>query len=362
MLWVLLSLAASKMLSFPLKEKPMTEAYKRFVAKRYRQVLGGSGVPLYDFMNAQYYIDIEIGTPPQKFTVCPDTGSSNLWVPSESCSSLACWFHKRYNAKKSSTYTADGTPISMKYGSGDCSGYASVDVVSFGGLSAKMTFAEMTEEGSVTFVAAQFDGILGLAFKNISVGGIDPALKVFFDQGLIDKYIVSFKLGRESGQEGVMTIGDWDSTQFTGEIDWIPVTKQLWWYFDLDDILVNDVSVGFCAKTETGKCAGVLDTGTSMIAGPTKYMDVVMKDIDIDANCKGLEKNPTITWVINGKKYPLEPHEYILNLSGQCMPAMMGMDLGTYDFFLLGDTFLRKYYSIYDMNNGQPRLGLALAK
>ena len=43
------------------------------------------------------------------------------------------------------------------------------------------------------------------------------------------------------------------------------------------------------------------------------------------------------------------------------MPAMMGVDLGL-DLFIFGDTFLRKYYSVYDMNDGQPRLGLAVAK
>jgi hypothetical protein len=102
-----------------------------------------------------------------------------------------------------------------------------------------------------------------------------------------------------------------------------------------------------------------------MVVGPTKYMDIIMRDIEVDANCKGLEKNPTITFVINGKKFPLTPQDYVLNLMGECLPGMMGMNLGKYDFFLLGDTFLRKYYSIYDMNVGGaegPRLGLALAK
>jgi hypothetical protein len=364
MLVLLLSLSLSKILRFPLHEEPMTPAYKKFLARRYREMLHvGDNVPVYDYMNAQYFVELSIGTPPQYFKVCPDTGSSNLWVPSKDCDSIACYFHDVYDHSSSSTYTPDGRNVSIHYGSGECAGIASADNVTIGGLNANMTFAEMTTEGSISFIAAQFDGIMGLAFKNISVDSIDPPLKVFYDQHLIDKYIVAFKLGKTPGDVGEMTIGDWDPSQFTGDISWFPVAKELWWYFDLDDILVDGVSVGFCQQTDTGKCAGVLDTGTSMIIGPPKYMDIVMKDIEVDALCRNIDQNPTITFVINGYKFPLTPEDYVLNLSGECLPGMLGMEIGTYDFFLLGDTFLRKYYSIYDMNvGGAPRLGLALAK
>lgn len=85
----------------------------------------GSSLPLTNYMDAQYYGTIEIGTPPQEFTVIFDTGSSNTWIPSKKCHSLACYLHSRYDSSESETYKKDSREFAIRYGSGAVEGFIS---------------------------------------------------------------------------------------------------------------------------------------------------------------------------------------------------------------------------------------------
>ncbi|CAN1243020.1 Aspartic proteinase A1 [Linum perenne] len=236
--------------------------------------LGSKGdtdiVTLRNYMDAQYFGEIGIGTPPQTFTVIFDTGSSNLWVPSSKCYfSLACYLHSKYKSTRSSTYEKNGKSAAIQYGTGAISGFFSQDNVKVGDLVVKnQEFIEATKEPSITFLVAKFDGILGLGFQEISVGDAVPVWYNMVDQGLINEPVFSFWFNRNADEDegGELVFGGVDPNHFVGEHTYVPVTQKGYWQFDMGDVLVDGKSTGgFCS----GGCAAIADSGTSLLAGPT---------------------------------------------------------------------------------------------
>ncbi|KAK5826272.1 Aspartic proteinase [Gossypium arboreum] len=261
------------------------EALRASIAKKYRfrNDLGDSEetdiVALKNYMDAQYYGEIGIGTPPQKFTVIFDTGSSNLWVPSTKCYfSVACFFHSKYKSSESSTYKKNGKSASIQYGTGAISGFFSNDSVKVGNLVAKdQEFIEATKEPGVTFIAAKFDGILGLGFKEISVGDAVPVWYNMVEQGLIKDQVFSFWLNRNVGEEmgGEIVFGGIDPNHYKGKHTYVPITQKGYWQFDMGDVLIGDKPTGYCA----GGCAAIADSGTSLLAGPTTVITMINQAI-----------------------------------------------------------------------------------
>ncbi|KAK9209759.1 hypothetical protein WN944_002127 [Citrus x changshan-huyou] len=241
--------------------------------------LGESGdadiVALKNYMDAQYFGEIGIGTPPQNFTVIFDTGSSNLWVPSSKCYfSIACYFHSKYRSGRSSTYKKNGKSADIHYGTGAISGFFSEDHVKIGDLVVKdQEFIEATREPSLTFLLAKFDGILGLGFQEISVGKAVPVWYNMVNQGLVNEPVFSFWFNRNADEEegGEIVFGGMDPDHYKGEHTYVPVTQKGYWQFDMGDVMIDGQTTGFCA----GGCAAIADSGTSLLAGPTTIITQV---------------------------------------------------------------------------------------
>jgi len=129
-------------------------------------------------------------------------------------------------------------------------------------------FAEATSSPGITFVVAQFDGILGMAFQSISVDDVVPVWYNLLSQGLVSEPVFSFWLDRDQSDStgGELILGGVDDSHYTGEITYVPLTNQTYWEFKLDDLLIAGKSMGYCPNG----CHAIADTGTSLLAGPSE--------------------------------------------------------------------------------------------
>ncbi|KAF2115503.1 aspartyl proteinase [Lophiotrema nucula] len=328
---------------------------------------GTHPVPITNFLNAQYFSEVSLGTPPQDFKVILDTGSSNLWVPSTDCNSIACYLHTKFDHSSSSTYKKNGSSFEIRYGSGELSGYVSRDTFQIGDLKIKnQDFAEATSEPGLAFAFGRFDGILGLGYDTISVNKIVPPFYNAIDQGLLDEPVFAFYLGStEDGEDtSEATFGGVNKKHYTGELTKIPLRRKAYWEVDLDAITFGD------ATAEMEDTGVILDTGTSLIALPSTIAELLNKEIgakksfngQYTVECEKRDDLPDLTFTLTGHNFTIGPYDYILEVQGSCISAFMGMDFPepVGPLAILGDAFLRKWYSVYDLGNNA--VGLAKAK
>uniref|UniRef100_A0A8C3RIX2 cathepsin E n=1 Tax=Chelydra serpentina TaxID=8475 RepID=A0A8C3RIX2_CHESE len=325
----------------------------------------------------EYFGQISIGTPPQNFTVLFDTGSSNLWVPSIYCVSKACG---KFEPSESSTYSKVGTPFSIQYGTGSLSGIIGSDQVTVSRPISHCSFlvghhdsrsfsGSAPKEPGNTFLDAEFDGILGLAYPSLAVDGINPVFDNMMAQNLVDLPIFSVYMNRnpDSSVGGELLFGGFDPSHFSGTLNWVPVTKQGYWQIQLDNIQVGG-TVAFCAEG----CQAIVDTGTSLITGPSKeikemqnYIGAVPMDGEYTVECNNLNVMPDVTFTINGNPYTLSPQAYTLmvqdNSDGMalCTSGFQGLNMQppAGPLWILGDVFIGQFYSVFDRGNN--RVGLA---
>ncbi|NXO31839.1 PEPC protein, partial [Cisticola juncidis] len=146
---------------------------------------------------SSYFGEISIGEPPQKFLVLFDTGSSNLWVPSKDCKSPACFNHAKFQPGDSATFSPGDGSHTVSYGSGAVTIVPGCDTLRIQSITVtNQEFGLSQDEPTQPFYFADFDGILGMAFPSLAVGGMPTALEGMLDQDQLAEPIFSFYFSR----------------------------------------------------------------------------------------------------------------------------------------------------------------------
>jgi len=309
----------------------------------------------------QYTGKMFIGSPAQPFEVIFDTGSALTWVPSKTCKAQGCTAHEQYNAVLSDT--GDGSTLahfSIKYGSGSVEGIVSKDNLNVGGiLLPQAMFGQVTNENGGAFENAQFSGIAGLAFPSLSRGGVPPV----FDQMIQKKVMKRNRFGfyLQEKRDGALWFDQVPKTNYIGEITKHKVMSKAYWSIKLVDVKVGDKRMNLCPAAG---CKLAVDSGTSLLTGPTKGATAVLSEMAVDDKCSNFKTLKPFTYIIEAidaegktfnKEYPLHPEDYVMTDSTEtdCRPGLSSLDVPAPNgpVWIVGDMFMMKYFSIFDRDD-----------
>ena len=212
------------------------------------------------------------------------------------------------------------------------------------------------------------DGIVGLSTGNPPLTEGDLLVKKLHEQGLIEKPIFAFYLSGTEG-ESFLDIGRLQSGALISLDDmvWIDVlSRNFWWTNYIEGIKFTGAD-GTVAQYAVKKTKALTDSGTSCVYMPYEYYDSVLHQIqkyalrpelvdiswdgEIAVKCDIREELPVISFLFGGYWMEMRPEDYIVEYEGFCFACLGKGDYGVHQEWLLGDAFLRGFYSAHDYSS-----------
>ncbi|KKA21600.1 aspartic endopeptidase [Rasamsonia emersonii CBS 393.64] len=330
-------------------------------------------VPAEDVQNDSLYLaQVGIGTPAQNLKLDFDSGSADLWVWSTELPSniqSQATGHTIFDPSKSSTFKgSSGETWQISYGDGSsASGDVGTDVLNLGGLVIKNQAIELAENMSSSFVSGPGDGLLGLAFGNINTVKPNPVktpMENLIAQNEIPQsaqlFTVHLGSSKEANDQSWYTFGyiDEDTVKASGQqITYTPVDKsQGFWQFSSTTATVNGKTINRSGNT------AIADTGTTLALVDDQTLQAIYSAIPgatYDSSVQGYifpsnispDQLPTVTFAVGDKQFAV--HKDALAFAEAKSGYVYGgiQSRGDLTFDILGDTFLKGIYAIFDVGN-----------
>ncbi|KAF5387045.1 hypothetical protein D9615_001652 [Tricholomella constricta] len=336
-----------------------------------------------------YLVSVSVGG--QELSVILDTGSSDFWVVSAQCSTSDCNGITKYIADRSSSLTLSDKNFKLSYLTGSVTVFGTV--VTFTCFSiAYSTPALANRTQGLDLSSAGNSGILGLSFSSIAAislaDGNTLLDNIFSNFDEPDRFF-AFKLGRGSGPDDVtssFTIGELDETISSdlASFSFTTVSKAgadsfNYWKLPLQSLTIDNTTFSLSPSLVPGSKSpvAVLDTGTTLILGPTRDVEAFWRSADQDAtrrnDMSGLweircDRGISVSFSLgekgNERAFPIDPGDINWEEGGSeagwCIGGIQANDGVNSGDWLLGDVFLRNVYVTHHSANSthQPLIGL----
>ncbi|KAL4973821.1 aspartic peptidase domain-containing protein [Aspergillus desertorum] len=351
-----------------------------------------------------YSTNLTIGNPPQPVEVSVDTGSADLWVvysgnPVCDVRGTRCDEFGTYDPNSSRSYDGLSDEFSIKYGDSSwAEGYYGIDTLT-------IENAEIPEVQFAVAVQSSIDkGILGIGYSTnvVSTYRYANLPERLVANNITSSNAYSLWLNRLGSDEGTILFGGINTAHYTGPLRTLPVVRYNGNYIHLwltltemgVDSASDDITKSYSdIKSTDGKqelpFVALLDSGATLTYLPSNIVAQIFSDLDVhlyepeqfgyvpcDTYLVGRE-DYNLTFTFSGVTIRVPLRELVLRdaISGpgrNALPlpnsnntdeesCLFGILPNTDLFPILGDTFLRSAYVVFDLDNNEISLAQANA-
>ena len=331
-----------------------------------------------------YFANVSLGTPGQKLRLHIDTGSSDLWTnsaQSQLCQSRRdpCSVSGTYDPDQSSTSKLISSDFNISYvdGSGALGEYRS-DTLKIGG--AKLENLQF----GLGLDSSSPEGILGIGYpvNEVQVNrnqkkAYSNVPQAMVDAGMIQSSAYSLWLDDLESSTGSILFGGIDTEKFEGELETLPIQAEFGLFAEFL-ITLSGISLTQNGNTQDFKNADLptpvlLDSGSSLTYLPDNVAQDIFTALKVSydagegaayCDCRLADTNDTLDFTFTSPKISVPMRELAINPGPQIDGTYATFDDGTPlcifgispaegSTAVLGDTFIRSSYLVYDLANNE---------
>ncbi|QQK45490.1 putative aspartic-type endopeptidase opsB [Penicillium digitatum] len=325
-----------------------------------------------------YFCEVTLGTPEQSVRLVLDTGSSDLWTNTPNSTLCAspknvCADSGTYDPSSSSSWSFVNSDFNITYadGSGAAGNYVA-DTLTIGGTTIK------DFQFGLGFSSGSSEGVLGIGYpaNEVQVGrNGDSAYanlpKAMVNKGIIQSNAYSLWLNDLDANTGSILFGGVNTKKYHGTLQTVPIQKVDGQYSEFI-IALTQVSLTNSSSENTYSSSlipvGVLlDSGSSLTYLPDALVQEIYDDLGVSyepdsgigyIDCSMADEDIALSYTFSSPTINVSIKELIIdagdlffrNGKRACIFGIVPAGSST---AVLGDTFLRSAYVVYDLANNE---------